>query len=53
MYFLLTFEGSSSGVSISACLRNTFPLQARQSIRSKAGIRSLRITPATNLEKGS
>ena len=41
--------GSSRGVSISACLRKTLPRQARHSIRSKAGMRSLRITPATNL----
>ena len=39
--------GSSRGSSISACLRKTFPLQARHSIFSKAGRRSLRMTPAT------
>lgn len=48
----LTVEGSSSGVSISACRRNTFPRHALQSIRSNAGILSLNITPATKLHCG-
>lgn len=46
----LTVVGSSSGLSISACRRNTFPLQALHNMRSKGGIRSLNITPATNLQ---
>lgn len=45
----LTVTGSSSGFSISACLRNTFPRHTRQSMRSKVGIRSRLITPATKL----
>lgn len=45
----LTVDGSSKGVSISACLKKTFPRQARHNIRSNAGILSRSITPATNL----
>ena len=45
----VTVDGSSNGISISACLKNTFPRQALQSIRSKAGIFSRRITPAKKL----
>lgn len=44
-----TVVGSSSGSSMSACFRNTFPLQTLHSIRSNVGIRSLPMTPATNL----
>lgn len=51
LFISLTVEGSSNGVSISACLKNTFPLQALHNIRSKAGSLSLRITPATKLLK--
>lgn len=47
--FILTVDGSSNGVSISACLKNTFPRQARHNIRSNAGILSRSMTPATNL----
>ncbi len=39
--------GSSSASSISAWRRKTFPRQARHSMRSKAGRRSRRMTPAT------
>ncbi|PSN32742.1 hypothetical protein C0J52_23976 [Blattella germanica] len=45
----LTLDGSSRGVSISACRRKTLPLQARHNMRSNAGILSRKITPATNL----
>lgn len=41
--------GSSRGVSISACLKNTLPRQARHKRRSKEGTRSREITPVTNL----
>ena len=44
----LTVDGSSSGISISACLRKTFPLEMRHSILSKAGTLSRLMTPATN-----
>lgn len=44
-----TFDGSSSGCSIIAWRKKTLPRQARQSIRSKAGKRSRKITPATKL----
>ena len=40
---------SLKGSVISACRKNTLPLQARQRRRSKAGRRSRWITPATNL----
>ena len=43
-------EGSYNLVSISACLKNTFPRQARHNNRSKLTILSLGITPATNLK---
>ena len=46
-----TVEGSSSGSSISACLRNTLPRHARHSTRSNVGIRSRAITPVTNLKE--
>ena len=49
---LLTWSpvlGSSSGVSISACLKNTLPRQARHRRRSNEGTRSRAITPVTNL----
>ena len=46
-----TVEGSSSGSSISACLRNTLPRHARHSTRSNVGIRSRAITPVTNLRE--
>lgn len=49
LLYSLTVTGSSSGVSISACRRNTFPLHTLHSILSKAGIFSRTITPATNL----
>ena len=45
----LTVTGSSRGFSISACRRNTFPRHTRQSMRSKVGMRSRLITPATKL----
>lgn len=45
----LTVAGSSRESSMSACLRNTFPLQTLHSILSNVGIRSLPMTPATNL----
>ena len=51
---LLTWSpvlGSSRGVSISACLKKTFPRQARHRRRSKEGTRSLAITPVTKLDK--
>ena len=44
-----TVTGSSSGASMSVCLRSTLPRQARHNIRSNAASRSRRITPATNL----
>lgn len=44
-----TFDGSSNGDSIWAWRRNTLPRHARHSIRSKAGKRSRKITPATKL----
>ena len=50
---LLTWSpvlGSSSGVSISACLKNTLPRQARHRRRSNEGTRSRAITPVTNLQ---
>lgn len=46
----LTVEGSSRGFSISACRKNTFPRHALHNMRSNAGIRSRRITPATKLD---
>lgn len=46
---LLTVTGSSNGDSISAWRRNTLPLHALHNILSNGGIRSLRMTPATNL----
>lgn len=45
----LTVTGSSRGFSISACRRNTFPRHTRQSMRSKVGMRSRLMTPATKL----
>ena len=47
---VLTVTGSSSAASISAWRRNTLPRQARHNILSKAGRRSRRMTPATNLD---
>lgn len=47
--FKLTVDGSSRGVSISACLKKTLPRHARQSILSNGGILSRKMTPATNL----
>lgn len=46
----LTVEGSSRGFSISAWRKNTFPRHALHNMRSNAGIRSRRITPATKLD---
>lgn len=46
---LHTFDGSSNGCSIIAWRRNTLPRHARHNIRSKAGKRSRKITPATKL----
>lgn len=46
-----TVVGSSRGSSMSACLRNTFPLQTLHSILSNVGILSLPMTPATNLKQ--
>lgn len=48
-YYRLTVDGSSRGVSISAWRKNTLPLHALHNIRSKAGILSRRMTPATKL----
>ena len=50
---VLTVTGSSRGVSISACFRNTLPRQTRHNILSNAGILSRSITPATNLYQKS
>lgn len=47
----LTVVGSSSGSSISAFLKKTFPRHTLHSILSKVGILSLLITPATNLQR--
>ena len=49
LLIIITVMGSSKAASISACRRNTLPRHARHSILSKAGKRSRRITPATNL----
>lgn len=46
----LTVDGSSRGFSISAWRKNTFPRHALHNMRSNAGIRSRRITPATKLD---
>lgn len=48
-----TVTGSSSGFSISAWRRKTFPRHTRHSIRSNVGMRSRLITPATNLQGDS
>lgn len=45
----LTLAGSSNGASIIAWRKKTLPRQALHNIRSKAGKRSRRITPATKL----
>ena len=50
--FVFSFvPGSSKASSISACLKNTLPLQARHNNLSKLMILSRVITPATNLFK--
>ena len=53
VYKLFTVTGSSRGESISACFKNTFPRHALHNIRSKAGMRSRSMTPATNLQHAS